>query len=79
MKKYLYFILMFFLSIGNSFSYEGLVNELVEKDYYRIIYKNVDHQGQFHFILQHKKRKDILICTSAIRDMNEAETICGEP
>ena len=79
MKKILLFLLINIFLIGNSFSYEGFVNDLLKENGYRIIHKEVDQSGQFHFILEHKKRKDLLICTSAMNYNGDTESICGRP
>ena len=65
--------------MGKSFSSSGMVDELITEDGYKIIHKDVDQSGQFHFILEHKKRRDIVICTTAMNYSGQTETVCGRP
>jgi len=65
--------------MGKSFSSSGMVDELITEKGYKIIHKDVDQSGQFHFILEHKKRRDIVICTTAMNYSGQTETVCGRP
>ena len=79
MKKILIFSFIFLITMGKSFSSSGMVDDLITESGYKIIHKDVDQSGRFHFILEHKKRRDIVICTTAMNYSGQTETVCGRP
>ena len=79
MKKIIIFLFFFLITMGKSFSSSGMVDELITEKGYKIIHKDVDQSSQFHFILEHKKRRDIVICTTAMNYSGQTETVCGRP
>ena len=83
MKKIIKFLIGIIVISFSNISYasadDGFLNSMI-KDGYKIIYTDSPNPGQFSFVLEHKKSKHILICSSGIADRSgNTETVCGEP
>ena len=78
-KFFIGIIIISFFNISHAFAEDGFLNSMI-KDGYKIIYTESPNPGQFSFVLEHKKSKHILICSSVIADRSvNTETVCGEP